>query len=243
MDSAPAKVAIKGSLYFSEYSFDKRLLAERIVRHHIGRASSDLLTIVAGIQPRMMVAGLADIVVAADFRLGQKYGIGDHGGIGEMVAVTDDELRDGGLVALRRTVAAQPALLQVSRIDDQRISHEMACRKSGEAMGRPSGRVRAAIHPDDSVSFGGLGPHVDRDQLLSVRIPLLPGSKIPHGAHLVGHDVARRTDDSGGSSARDRTTTPTAGPRHLTRNRRNRRSRGRFHAPGHPRAMPESNIR
>src|SRR6476619_7028993 len=101
----------------------------------------------------MVVAGLADIIVAADFGLAQKYRIRGHRRVGEMVAVTHDELRHGGLVALRGTVAPQPSLLEVRGIDDQGVSHELARRESREAMRSPSRGLRTAIHPDHPVSF------------------------------------------------------------------------------------------
>jgi hypothetical protein len=46
------------------------LLAERIIGHRVRRFPCNLLTVVAGLQPGMVVAGLANIVVAADFRFG-----------------------------------------------------------------------------------------------------------------------------------------------------------------------------
>ncbi len=106
-----------------------------------------------------------------------------------MIAVTDDELRHRSLVALRRTVPPQPTLLEVRRIDDQRISGEPASGKSREAMRSPGRRMRTAIHPDDPMSLRGLGPHIYGDQLLVVWIALLPHSEIPHRAHLIRHDV------------------------------------------------------
>ena len=58
-----------------------------------------------------MVGGLAEKVVAADFRFGEKDGIGDDRGIHQMVAMTDDEFHHGGLIALREAhcAAANPA--------------------------------------------------------------------------------------------------------------------------------------
>ena len=58
-----------------------------------------------------MIGGLAEIVVAADFGLGEKHRIGDDRGIHQMVAVADDEFHHGGLIAFREAhcAAASPA--------------------------------------------------------------------------------------------------------------------------------------
>src|SRR5271157_4730657 len=72
----------------------------------------------------------------------------------------------------------------------ERISHEPAGRKSLISVRSPSRRMRAAIHPDNPVSFGGLSPNVNGDQLHGVRIAIFPNPEIPNRAHLIRCNVA-----------------------------------------------------
>ena len=62
------------------------MLPEQVIRNAIGRSSDDLLPVVAGIQPRMVVGGTAVKIVGADFRLAQKHGVSDYRGVCKMVS-------------------------------------------------------------------------------------------------------------------------------------------------------------
>ena len=105
----------------------ERLLAKQVVGHHIGCSACNLLPVFARIQPGVVVAGLAHIVIAPDLGLTQENRIGDHGRIGQMVAVANDVLHDRSLITLGSTVPPQPALFEMRRVDDQRIAHELTC--------------------------------------------------------------------------------------------------------------------
>src|SRR5665213_231024 len=100
-----------------------------------------------------MIHGLAEIVVAADFRFGQEDGIGDDRGIDQMIAMQGDELLYGGLIALRSAVAAQPSLLHVRGFDVERIAHPLSSGESAKRMRSVSRRVRTAIHPNHPMSL------------------------------------------------------------------------------------------
>src|SRR5690348_9447696 len=109
----------------------------------------------------MRVGGLADIVVAPNLRFGQIDRVGDYCRVDEMVPVANDKFLHGGLVALRRTVPPEPALLQMRGTDDERVSNELPRRESGKGVRRPCRWMRTSIHPDHSVALRGLRPHVD----------------------------------------------------------------------------------
>src|SRR5207248_8342108 len=104
----------------------------------------------------------------ANLRLTQKNRIGNNRGNGQMIAVANDVLHDSSLIALRRTIPSQPSLFEVRCVDDQRVAHELACRKALERMRRPCWGMRAVVHPDHAVAFRGLRPNVNRDQALGV---------------------------------------------------------------------------
>ncbi len=136
-----------------------------------------------------MVGGLAEKVVAADFGFGEKDRIGDDRRIHQMVAMTDDEFHHIGLIAFGKPVAPQPTLLEVRRVDHERISHELARREPLIGMRGPGGRMRTAVHPDRPESLGSLRPDMNGDQLHGMRVPVFPNAEVSHGAHLIRRDV------------------------------------------------------
>ena len=111
--------------------------------------------------------------------------------LAEMVAMADEELDHRRLVALRRAVAAQPALLHVRRGHDRAalptkrpVENPLyVCGAQAGGCGRPSIQI-------SSTPFRRLSPHVDGDQPLVVRIALFPDSEVADGAHLVRSDVS-----------------------------------------------------
>ena len=137
-----------------------------------------------------MVGGLAKKVIAADFGFGEKNGIGDNRSIHQMVAMTDDELHHAGLIAFRKPVAPQPALLEMRRVDHERIAHKPASLESLISVGSVGGRMRTSVHPDGAEPLGGLGPNMNGDQLHGMRVPVFPNAEVSHGAHLIGRHVA-----------------------------------------------------
>ena len=157
--------------------------------HYIRRSPRNLFAILACVQPGVVVARLADIVIASNLRLTQENRIGHNRRIGQMIAVANEVLHDRSLIALRGTIPPQPSLFEVGRVDDQRIAGELACRKALERMRRPCPRMRTAVHPDDAVTFGGLCPDVNGYQALGMGIAFFPDPEVPHGAHLVRQNV------------------------------------------------------
>ena len=117
-----------------------------------------------------------------------------------------------GLIAFRKSVAPQPALLEVRRIDHQRISHEPARRESLIGMGGVSGWMRTAVHPDGAETLGGLRPNMNGDQLHGVRVAVFPDAEVSHRAHLIGRDVAVALMVLRGSNGRRRRREPTGVP-------------------------------
>ena len=105
------------------------------------------------------------------------------------IAVADEVIHHRRLIALRRPVAAQPALLHVGGFHNQNVADELARGESTEAMRSPSRRVRTAIHPNHTMAFGCLSPHVDGHQTVIVLVALFPNVEVARGAHLVGRNV------------------------------------------------------
>src|SRR5258708_40340214 len=76
------------------------------------------------------------------------------------------------------------------RVYQERAPHEPPGGISLISMRRPGGRMRAAIHPDNAVSLGGLSPDVKGDQLHGVGIAVFPDPEISNRAHLIRRDIA-----------------------------------------------------
>ena len=49
--------------------------------------------------------------------------------------------------------------------------------------------MRAAVHPDDAVTFRGLRPNVNGYQMLGMGITFFPDSEVSYCAHLVGQNI------------------------------------------------------
>ena len=168
----------------------KRLLAEQVVGDVVGRAVQDLLAVVAGIEPRAMVHRLAHEVVAADLRLAEEHGIVGHGDVGHAVAVAQEEIRHGRLVAAGQAVAPHPPLLDVRGLHHQRVAHEPTGGEAAGGMRRPGWRVRSAVHPHRPEPFRRLAVDVDGDQPLRPRVTVLPDPEVAGRAHLVRRDIS-----------------------------------------------------
>src|SRR3989304_3693888 len=137
----------------------ERLLPERIVRHIVLGPVEDLFAVVAGIQPRSGIDRLPVEVVAADDGLAQEHRIGDDGDVGEVVTVPHEELREGGLIALRHAVAAaKGAALHVRGANHKAGPHELACREPSEGAWSPCRRGGTPGHPSNPLSFGRPSP-------------------------------------------------------------------------------------
>src|SRR4029453_13792613 len=118
----------------------------------------------------------------------------EHGGasgrgVGEVIAMPHEELRDGRLIAFRRAVSPQPSLLQGRGGDDERVADVFAVGEATKRMRRPGRWMRPAVHPDHAMAFGNLRPPVNGDETLRMRIPFLPCAEVTSGAHLVRRDV------------------------------------------------------
>ena len=168
----------------------ERILAKRVVRHPVGRAAQNLLAVVAGEQPALMVHGLAEEIRAPDFRFREVHRIGDDRRVREVVAVADEELHDRRLVAFRQPVAAQPALLEVGGLHLERLADEASGRKAHPGVRRVGRRVRPAVHPDRAMAFERLVVPVNGDEPLRVRVSFFPRARVADRAHGVRRDVA-----------------------------------------------------
>ena len=123
-------------------------------------------------------------------RLGEVHGIGDHRGVRQVIAVADEELDERRLIALRQTVAPQPALLEMRRLHFERLPDETSGREAHPRVRRLRRRMRAAVHPDRAVSFERLVVPVNGDEPLRVRIALFPGARVADRPNGVRRDVA-----------------------------------------------------
>ena len=185
-----AEVGGGGNLVPIAHLVRERVLAERVVRHAIGGAAENLLAVVAREQPRLMIDRLPREVGAADLRLGEVHGIGNHRGVRQVIAVADEELDQRRLIALRQSVSPQPALLEMRRLHLERLPDETSRREAHPRVRRPRRRMRTAVHPDRAVPFERLVVPVNRDEPLRVRIALLPGARVADRADGVRRDVA-----------------------------------------------------
>src|SRR5262245_48854636 len=98
-----------------------------------------------------MIYHLTKIVIAADFGFGEKHRVGDNCGVDQMVAMTYEVFEQSRLIAFRRSIAPEPALLHMGGINHQGIPDKSAGRKSAESVRRPSRRMRTAVHPDHAM--------------------------------------------------------------------------------------------
>ena len=105
------------------------------------------------------------------------------------VAVADEVFGQRRLVAHRQAVAANPALLDVRRVDDQHVAEPFAGGKALPGVRGDRGRMRAAVHVDRPRLIVGADVMLDRDELLRVRVPIFPDAEVQRTAIDVGRDV------------------------------------------------------
>src|ERR1700688_2560909 len=103
-----------------------------------------------------------------------------------MVAMTDEMLGERDPVARRNPVAPVPALFDVSGVHSEDVALPLAGGETHPGVRGVVGRMRAAIHPDGPVLLIGADVVPEGDQVLRLRISLLPDPK-PVGAAV---DVA-----------------------------------------------------
>ena len=173
-----AEIGGGGNLVPIAHLVHERVLAERRSSARVGGAAENLLAVVAREQPGLMIDRLPCEVGASDLRLGEVHGIGNHRGMRQVIAVPDEELDQRRLIALRQAVSPQPALLEMRRLDFERLPDETSGREAHPRVRRPRRRVRTAVHPDGAVSFERLVVPVNRDQTLRVWIALFPRSRV-----------------------------------------------------------------
>ena len=185
-----AEIGGGGNLVAIAHLVHKRVLAERVVGHAVGGAAENLLAVVAREQPRLMIDRLPCEVGAADLRLGEVHRIGDHRGMRQVIAVAHEELDHRRLIALGQAVSPQPALLEMRRLDFERLSDETSGREAHPRVRRPRRRMRTAVHPDGAVSFERLVVPVNRDQPLRMGIAFFPRARVADRSNRVRRHVA-----------------------------------------------------
>ena len=174
-----------------------RMRAEKVVRDFVGRAAGHLFAVVAREQPRAGIGGLAVEVRGLDPRLRQEDRIVDDRSVSDVIAVPHEEFGQRGLVAFRKAVAAEPALLEVRGFDAQRVADERAGGEAHPSVRRVGRRMGPAVHPDDPVPFERLRVPMDGDQRAELRVALLPHPRVADGAHRIRARRIRRTGGSG----------------------------------------------
>src|SRR3954464_12008356 len=108
----------------------------------------------------------------------------------QVIAVPDEELDKGRLIALRQAVSPQPALLERRGLDFESLPDETSGRKAHPGVRRPRRRVRTAVHPDGAMSFERLVVPMNRDEPLRVWIPFFPRSRVADRPDGVRRHVA-----------------------------------------------------
>ena len=185
-----AEIRGRGNLVAIAHLVRKRVLAERVIGHAVGGAVENLLAVVAREEPRLVVDRLPCEVGAADLRLGQVDGIGNHRGVRQVIAVAHEELDQRRLIALGKAVSSQPALLEMRRLHFERLPDETSGREAHPRVRRPRRRMRTPVHPDGAVPFERLVVPVNGDEPLRVGIALLPGARVADRADRVRRHVA-----------------------------------------------------
>ncbi len=169
---------------------DEWILAERVVRHPVGRAIEDLLAVVTRKEPRLVIDRLPGEIGAAHLRLGEIDRIGDDRHVCQVIAVTNEELDERRLIAFWQAVAAKPALFEMRGLYLERLPDEASRREPHPGVRRPARRMRTSVHPDGAVAFEGLVVPVNGDQSLRVRVAFFPRARVADRAHRIGRDVA-----------------------------------------------------
>ena len=109
--------------------------------------------------------------------------------IGHDVAVADEVLDHGGVLAVGDAVAPDPLRLDVRGVDGQDVAVPLAGREPHPGVRRVFRRMRPAVHPDGSLLLVGADVALDRDELLRVRILLFPDPHLQRTAVDVRGDV------------------------------------------------------
>src|SRR5215471_3310 len=130
-------------------------------------------------------------MIAFDQRLSEVDRVGGDGDMGQMIPVPDEVFRERHQVAGRNTVAAMPALLDMCGADRQSIPFPFSGGKTHPGVNGVVGRVWTAIHVNGAVLLIGADVFAQRDDILRLRIALLPNSNsegpamyIPDGVNL-----------------------------------------------------------
>lgn len=87
-------------------------------------------------------------------------------------------LYDGSLIALDQPVAANPGPFKMRRIDGQDVAFIFSGGKPHPGVLRVGGRMWTPVHPNGPISLGDLAEHLEGDEALRVRIPLLPEPEV-----------------------------------------------------------------
>ena len=146
---------------------------------------NDLFHRLAGIR-RDLAADEIFVFPAAHHWLGEINRIRYHRHEGQAIRMTDEMLDDGGAVAPRNAVAANPAFFEVRRVDRQNVAVPFAGREAHRRVQCVVRRVRTAIHPDRSLGAPGEVMNVDRDELLRVAIALFRDPKAGETWSVIG---------------------------------------------------------
>src|SRR5213594_2321434 len=117
---------------------------------------------------------IQNVISRADERLGEIYRVADENHEGNVVSVSNPMLTQRAKIASEKPHALVWRGLQVSRSDRQLIAFPFSRGESLPGMRRVLGRVRPAIHPDDSFLSLPFGVLMPCDHLLRDRIDFLP---------------------------------------------------------------------
>src|ERR1043166_1587663 len=166
---------------FRSELFHVRVLADQVVRDDALLAIGDFIHVLARPEPRAVAvlhAVVEDEVLRLDQRLGHVDRVPRVGDVREEVAVTEEMLRQRRLVALGQTVAPDPALLDMCRVDREHVAFELAGREAFPRMRGELRRMRTAVHPDRPRLLVRADVVLDGDEDLRVRIALFPNPQL-----------------------------------------------------------------
>jgi hypothetical protein len=155
----------------------ERVLARQVVREVAFLRQQDFDDALARVSADG--AGFAQRVIAvAEERLLEILRVLNEHVPGEVIAVSHEVLGHRSRIATCHAVATQPAFLQMRGGDLEVVANPFARRETHRRVLGELGRMRPAIHPECSLRAPGEVLQVDRHELLSLGVDLVPHANV-----------------------------------------------------------------
>src|SRR6266699_4107800 len=103
------------------------------MRYLLFWSAQNFLAVLACVEPRIGVLDITEIDGGFGIRLVHKHRVGRRGKNREAIAMPDQALDNGSLIARGRAITPQPGSFQMGSRDGQNVSPPFARRKPGES--------------------------------------------------------------------------------------------------------------